>query len=449
MKSLRLRLLAWLLPPLLVVAIVAAGGAYMFLERRLTAAYDHNLGDIARALVPYIRNDNGRIFMDFTPQAEAVLRADSLDQIYYTILDENGNAVGGDRPMPLPGAAPAPLPRFWDDVRQGERVRAVVFDSLAGGRPVRIVAAETTRKRMSASRDAMVSAIVPVVLLLIAAVAGIVLGVARGLRPLDAMRDALQVRSHVDLRPLDVARVDAELKPLVGALNRLLARLEDAQQRQSRFVANAAHQLRTPIAGVITQLDLAKSATADREAQIARARESAARLARLAQQILSLAAADPLSNPGAAEERSDLAEIVTSHADEWLRMARSMGAELEFDLGAAPIVGNSVLVGELATNLVHNAARYGARTVGVTTRAANDRSMLEVSDDGPGIPREARERVFERFSRLDSQSTEGSGLGLAIVSEIAQRHGAQVQLTEGDAGRGTRVIVSFAAAAGR
>ena len=447
MKSLRLRLLAWLLPPLLVVAVVAAGGAYMFLERRLTAAYDHDLGDIARALVPYIRDDGGRVFIDFTPQAEAVLRADSIDQIYYAIIDSAGTVVAGDRAMPAADPAPAPLPRFWDDQRNGERVRSVVLDTSAAGKPVRIVAAETTRKRMRASRDAMLSAIIPAVLLLVAAVAGIVLGVGRGLRPLDAMRDALQTRSHVDLRALDESQVDDELRPLVDALNRLLARLEDAQQRQSRFVANAAHQLRTPIAGVITQLDLAKKATAERETHIAHARESAARLARLAQQILSLAAADPLSNPAAAEERSDLAEIVTSHASEWLRMARSMGAELEFDLASAPIVGNSVLVGELATNLVHNAARYGARTVGVATRAVRDRSTLEVRDDGPGIPREARERVFERFSRLDSQSTEGSGLGLAIVSEIAQRHRAAVDLGEGPGGVGTRVTVVFPLAA--
>ena len=116
-----------------------------------------------------------------------------------------------------------------------------------------------------------------------------------------------------------------------------------------------------------------------------------------------------------------------------------------FDLADAPIVGNAVLVGELAPNLVHNAARYGARTVGVATRRNGASSLLEVSDDGPGLPREARERVFERFSRLDSQWTEGSGLGLAIVSEIAQRHGAKVDLADGPRGAGTRVTIAFPA----
>ena len=444
MRSLRLRLLAWLLPPLLLVAVVAAGGAYMFLERRLTAAYDHDLGDIARALVPYIRDDAGRLMIDFTPQAEAVLRADSIDQIYYAIFDASGKAVAGDRAVPVADLAPAPAPRFWDDTRQGERVRAVVLDTTADGGRVRVVAAETTRKRMRASRDAMFSAIVPAVLLLIAAVAGIFLGVGRGLRPLGAMRDALASKSHVDLRALEMKQVDDELKPLVGALNDMLERLGDAQQRQSRFIANAAHQLRTPIAGLITQLDLAKSMDGDRETHLAHAREGAARLARLAQQVLSLAAADPLANPGAPAERSDLAEIVKTHADEWVRMTRSLGVvELEFELDPAPIFGNAVLVGELASNLVHNAARYGARTVTVATRADAKASTLEVIDDGPGIPREARERVFERFSRLDAQSTQGSGLGLAIVNEIAQRHRASVQLADGPGGHGTRVSIAF------
>jgi len=444
MRSLRLRLLAWLLPPLVVVAAVAAGGAYMFLERRLNAAYDHDLGDVARALVPYIRDDNGRLYIDFTPQAEAVLRADSVDQVYYAVFDASGKLLAGDRNMPVADPAPAIAPRFWDSVRHAERVRAVVLDTLGAGKPVRVVAAETTRKRHRASRDALVSAIVPAVLLLVAALAGIVLGVGRGLRPLDAMRQSLQTRSHLDLRPLETQQVDDELRPLVTSLNEMLARLDDAQKRQSRFIANAAHQLRTPIAGVITQLDLAHTASgSEREEHLARAREATARLARLAQQVLSLAAADPLSNPGAPTERVDLSEIVTSHADEWLRMTRTTGAELEFDLSAAPISGNAVLVGELATNLVHNAARYGARTVTVATRASERTSKLEVSDDGPGIPAEARQRVFERFSRLDAQSTAGSGLGLAIVSEIAQRHGATVELADGPQGRGTRVTVAF------
>ncbi|HXN16038.1 MAG TPA: ATP-binding protein, partial [Usitatibacter sp.] len=259
----------------------------------------------------------------------------------------------------------------------------------------------------------------------------------------DRLREEVQARSPVDLRPIDEPHVVDELRPLIHELNGMLARLDEAQHTQARFIANAAHQLRTPIAGLVTQLDLARSDTVARETHLAHAREGAARLARLAQQILSLAAADPTSNPGAREERCDLAEIVTSHADSWLRAATARAVDIEFDLSAAPLRGNALLVGELASNLVDNAARYGARNVRIATRREAQRALLEVTDDGPGIPLAERERIFGRFQRLDNQSAAGSGLGLAIVSEIAQRHRAQVELSDAPAGRGTRVRVSF------
>lgn len=445
MASLRLRLLAWLLPPLLVVAIVAAGGADAFLERRLTAAYDLDLGDIARAIAPYVRSRDGKISVGFTPQAEAVLRADSTDQIYYAVLDAKGATAAGDPTVPEPLAAPAPEPRFWNATRQGIPVRAVVLDSQADGTPVRIVVTETMRKRNRASRDAALSAIVPAALLVVAAIAGIVIGVGRGLRPVDTLRAQLQSRSHLDLRPLEEQHLVDELRPLVQALNAMLARLDAAQETQARFIANAAHQLRTPIAGVITQLDLAKGGGAQQDQHLAHAREGAARLARLAHQILSLAAADPRGNPTLPEERIDLADVVKNRADEWVRMVTGRDVEIEFDLATAPTRGNGLLAGELATNLVDNAMRYGAGNVKVATRVEAGRSLLEVSDDGRGIPPGERTRIFERFRRLDNESTEGSGLGLAIVSEIAQRHGARVEVRDGPGGRGTCVAVSFPA----
>ncbi|HET9653708.1 MAG TPA: HAMP domain-containing sensor histidine kinase, partial [Usitatibacter sp.] len=210
-----------------------------------------------------------------------------------------------------------------------------------------------------------------------------------------------------------------------------------------RFIANAAHQLRTPVAGLVTQIDLARTGP-DAAMHLAHAREAAARLARLAQQILSLAAADPVSNPASKRDPCDLAEIARSHAEAWLRSARDV--ELEFDLKRAPIRGDAVLAGELASNLVDNASRYGARQVRIATFAEQGRSILEVEDDGPGIPAPERSRIFERFHRLQHHSTDGSGLGLAIVAEIAQRHGAKIAVNDAVTyPTGARVTVSFPA----
>jgi len=278
---------------------------------------------------------------------------------------------------------------------------------------------------------------VPATLLSAAAVLAVLLGVRRGLGPVEDLRKQVQSRSHMDLRPVDEGEVVEELQPLVRELNDMLKRLEGAQGVQARFIANAAHQLRTPIAGLTTQLELATSGDpAGSATHVAHAREGALRLARLAQQILSLASADPVSNPAVPQQSCDLADIVRDHAGPWLRAVTPRGVEMEFDLAPAPILGNAMLVGELASNLVDNAARYGAKTVKVATGRAGSRSVLEVSDDGPGIPADQRTLIFERFRRLDNESTEGSGLGLAIVKEIAQRHGATIAVDEGEAGAG-------------
>jgi len=441
MRSLERTLLSWLLPPLVIVGAVAAGGAFVFMEHRLNTAYDHDLGDTARALLPYLRINDGRISLVFTEQADAVLRADSSDEIFYAVKDGAGTLVAGDPLFPPPPAFNDDTPVFWDDQRLKQPVRAVAMLTYVGGQSALVMAAETRSKRDSAARGAMLSAIAPVVLLTIAAVSAVIFGVRRGLQPVDRLREELQTRSHTDLRPVNEEDAVVELRPLILELNDMLARLQHAQDVQSRFIANAAHQLRTPVAGLVTQIDLARSGP-DAGRHLAHAREAAARLARLAQQILSLAAADPTSNPMPGRDPCDLAEIVRNHAEAWLRAAGSV--ELEFDLKRAPMRGNALLVGELAANLVDNACRYGGTVVKISTFVDAGRAVLEVEDDGPGIPAGERSRIFERFHRLDNHSTDGSGLGLAIVSEIAHRHGASVKVQDAVLhASGTRVVVSF------
>ncbi|HSS26393.1 MAG TPA: sensor histidine kinase [Usitatibacter sp.] len=447
MKSLRGRLLAWLLVPLVVVGVVATTGAYAFLQRRLTDAYDLDLGDIARALVPFIRMQDGREVLTIERQADAVLRADSTDQIYYSIVDDMGEVLAGEANMPRPPFVPNENARFYDASYAGHPIRVAVLRALVQGHPVQVMAAETTRKRERAHRDALLSAFVPTTLLSVAAVLAVLLGVRGGLRPVDDLRRQLKARTHLDLSPVHEPASADELRPLVNELNQMFLRLGQAQEVQAHFIANAAHQLRTPIAGLVTQIELARGSNdaVKRDAHLANARESATRLTRLAQQVLSLAAADPLSNPRVPDERFDLAEVVKDRAGEWLRRIDGRRVELGFELSPARVRGSSVLVGELASNLVDNAARYGAKTVTVVTRDAERSSVLEVIDDGPGIPVPERARIFERFRRLDNESTDGSGLGLAIVKEIAQRHRATIRVDDGPEGRGTRVAVSFPA----
>ena len=437
--------MAWLMPPLVMVGGAAAAGAYVFMTHRLNHAYDQDLGDIARALVPHLRLQAGMVTLLFTAQADAVLRADSTDQIFYVIRERGGRVAGGEASLPQPPGVPGAQPVFWNDYRGGQPIRAVALAASVEGIPVTVVAAETTRKRRSAENDAMLSALAPTVLLLIAAAAAVIFGVRRGLAPVEDLREQLRRRPLADLGPLDEAPLVEELRPLVHSLNDVLERLAHAQRSQARFIANAAHQLRTPIAGLVNQLDLARAGGREADAHLEQARQAAARLARLAQQVLSLAAADPVSNPEPTREQCDLASVVRERAGQWVAAAR--GVEMEFDLDSAAVAGNTVLIGELASNLVDNAARYGARNVKVATHLRDGCSILEVEDDGRGIPLDQRKRIFDRFHRIGDASMPGSGLGLAIVEEIARRHGASVEVDDARSfSRGARVAVSFPAA---
>lgn len=446
MASLERRLLAWLVGPLLVVGAVTAVSAFLLIERRLTAAFDQDLSDIAAALVPHLSASEGRITLQFPVEADEVLRTDRADRIYYSVSTPEGTWIAGDRGLPRPPRHSDGGPVIYDAMHLGSRVRAVVLEPTVDGIPVVVTAAETTKKRDSAALETLGAAVLPVIALLLAALGAVVLGVRRALHPVEQLRAEIQSRSPTDLRPVDEELAVTELKPLVRELNQMLERLDESQRTQARFVANAAHQLRTPVAALVNQLDLADANAAPGDAHVANARAAAGRLARLMQQLLSLAAADPSSNPSTAQERFDLAETVRSRAGEWLRLANSRGAELVFDIAPAPVVGNSLLAGELANNLVDNAVRYGARQVSIAARVVGDRALLEVTDDGPGIPAADREHVFERFYRVNGSLAEGSGLGLAIVREIAERHGATVHMGEGPEGRGTRVGVLFRAA---
>ena len=446
MASLERRLLAWLVAPLLLVGAVAAASAYVLIHQRLTAAFDQDLSDIAAALVPHLSAVDGKITLQFPAEADEVLRTDRADRIYYSVTTPQGLWLAGDRGLPRPPRHSDGGPVIFDAMHLGSRVRAVALEPTVDGIQVVVVSAETTKKRDSAALETLAASVLPVLALLIAALSAVVLGVRRALKPVERLRAEIQSRSPIDLRPVDEGLAVDELKPLVRELNQMLARLDDSQRTQARFVANAAHQLRTPVAALVNQLDLADENAQPGDAHVANARAAAGRIARLMQQLLSLAAADPSSNPSAAQERFDLSEAVRGRASEWLRLANARGAELAFDLGPAPVVGNPLLAGELATNLVDNAVRYGARQVSIAARLVGDRALLEVTDDGPGIPPADRERVFERFYRVNGTRAEGSGLGLAIVREIADRHGATVHMGEGPEGQGTRVGVLFRAA---
>jgi len=276
-------------------------------------------------------------------------------------------------------------------------------------------------------------------------------GGGRGLAPLSDLRRDIEQRAPRDLSPLSESPVPSEVQPLIHAMNGFLERLSASISAQQRFIADAAHQLRTPVAGLKTQTELALRQTQAIEARATLDQLHAAtdKLTRLINQLLSLARAEPDARRAGEPGQINLSELARELTTEWVPRALAQGIDLGFDgpSDGAFIDGDAFLLREMLTNLLDNAVRYTHSGGHVTVRVAIEREaiVLGVEDNGPGIPESERERVFERFYRVLGTGVEGCGLGLSIVREIALRHRADITLDAGADGKGTRVRVRFPA----
>ena len=455
--SLRRTLLAWVLIPLVMLFVADAVFSYNLAFRFADLAYDRALASEAIALAGRVRVEGGLVRVDVPAAALQVFELDDLDRRFYRVTGSEGDFVFGHRELASPPADPlfGGKPVFYNARFFGEplRMAAVAVSTSSSGDQHAIVAVgETLVKRRILAREILVGMLLPQVILLAVAAALVWLGVARGLRPLEALVEAIQRRSHRDLRSLNKHAAPGEVRPMVGAINGLLERLGAALAAQRRFVADAAHQLRTPLAGLKTQTELAlrerdPTALAHSLAQIHAATE---RSAHLVNQLLALARAEPDADRPDRFQPVDLNQLAMDTTADWVTAALRKSIDLGFEGtdDAAILTGDAVLLKELISNLLDNALRYTPEKGRVTVRVVCDSAdiNLHVEDDGPGIPEDEHERVFERFHRILGTGQEGCGLGLAIVREIVQRHHAEVSLGAGANSRGTLVTVRFRAA---
>ena len=443
-RSLRAHLLRLLLPPIAALLAVGAVVAYYPSMEPATEAYDQALVDIGIALGAHVRvgevGTNAGYSFELPPAVEQVLRTDRYDTIYYRILSPGGVDIAGEPELPQPeGAGP------YDALFKGQKVHVVSVQSPCGPATCNVLVAETTVKRSRLTREIMLSSLLPQLLLAVATLVIVWFGVKRGLGPLESLSEEIKQRSPRDLRPIDASAAPEETRPLLVALNGLLEQVAQASRNQQRFLANAAHQLRTPLAGLQahTELALAQPLPGAVRAQLDQVHQATIRTARLANQLLALARAEP----GARGDPSsvNLKSVVEAEADAWVHQALARDVDLGFELEGAPVEGDAFLLREALANLVHNAIEYSNRGGHVTVRtgARNNHAFVEVEDDGPGIPSAERARVLERFYRVPGTSGTGSGLGLAIVREIAAGHGAGIELSEGAGARGCRVAITF------
>jgi two-component system sensor histidine kinase TctE len=443
MTSIRVRLLKWLIGPILLVNLAGASLTYLLAWTPAQLAFDQAIGDAAATLAARLLARPGGAVLDLPKQAEQLLRTDEPDVIYFAVRRSDGALVAGDAdfpPLPAPGA-------MFDATMRGEPVRVAQRSARVGAATLQVGVAKTVRKRQQI-RSAIVRAMVPLEALFTLLLVGLIwFSVTNGLAPLARMRANLNERDGQDLTPVDTD-VPYELAPVVGAFNGLLGKVEAGARAQHDFLADVAHQLRTPLAGVKLQLEwLAARHGGDPESahSIRLMRLSNARMTRQTNQLLALARAEPSRFEKKRLEALDLALLVQESIQHFVEEAAKKGIDLGFELSPALVAGERFLLRDLLDNLVDNALRYtpAGGTVTVSCRRDGGHGTLVVEDSGPGIPPASRELVFGRFVRLDDK-TSGSGLGLAIVRDIAAAHGAQLGIDE-RAGGGAVFTVRFPA----
>ncbi len=379
--------------------------------------------------------------LNISAGTEAVLRGDETDSMFY-LVQLADKVLGGDRDLPLPPNMDRPLPgviQYRDASVRGFAVRVAytwVDLRLADSPPVLVQVAETLEKRAQLASRIVRGVVIPQLVILPLAILMVWFGLTRGIRPLSHLQARLRQRRPDDLSPITTDEVPQEIAPLVDGMNDLLTRLAENVEAQRRFVADAAHQLKTPLAGLRTQAELALRTTspADIEQSMQHLIEGSERATRLVNQLLALARAEGSPTPATASTPQDLQAIARAQTLARVNdaLARDIDLGLEGDETPVFVTGNALLLGELISNLVDNALRYtpAGGTVTVRVYADGERCVLEVEDSGPGILPDERERVFDRFYRVLGNTAEGSGLGLAIVREIAQRHGAIIELAD-------------------
>ena len=445
--TLRSKLLRWLLVPLSLVLLIDVVGSYIAVRTIVRNIYDGELAEIARELVLHVRPQGAQAAFDLSSDAERTLLLDEFDRVYYSVHGAHGEPIAGRADLPYLPPEQGPL-GFADASYAGAPIRIAALARTVGESAVTIEVAETTVKRRMLAQKLLLGVALPQVGLILLAALLVWLGVARGLAPLEQLRRAVAARSHLDMSALDAQGVPGEVHPLVMAVNELMDRVRGVLDFQARFIADTAHQLRTPVAGLKAHIEVAlrEKTLNETRASLAHLYTSAERLARLVGQLLSLARNEPHSAHTNNFAPLDFNKLTFDATTEWVTHAYKKKIDLGFE-GAereVKVRGDATRLTELINNLLDNAIRYTPPGGRVTVHVRAEPSpQLVVSDDGPRIPVEERERVFERFHRLLGTHAEGSGLGLAIVRDIASLHEAQIDLEDDVDGVGNTFIVTF------
>ena len=455
-KSLFGQILDWMLTPLLLLLPLSVMLSWVVAESIAGRPFDRGLEHNVKALVQLIKTDRQHLLFNLPSPAREILRADDTDTIYYQVIGAYGELVSGDGDLPIPpedDKSSLGEMHLRDDKMHGVNIRVAyewVKVDLPNAKPVLVQVGETLEKRSVLATEIIKGVLLPQLVILPLVILLVWLALGHGIEPLNALGERIRQRKPDDMSPLEGHYVPKEIAPLVASFNDLLTRLKDSIATQKRFLADAAHQLKTPLAGLRMQADLAQregSNTQELKNSLQLIGRASIRATHTVNQLLSLARAES-GNASIAHSPCNIVEIAQSVIQDSLPHALERHIDLGYEgVGAdsrgVRILGNATLLKELVRNLVDNAMSYtpsNAQTPGViTVRVLSDTAAkvvaLQVEDSGPGIPATEREQIFQPFYRVLGTEVDGSGLGLAIVMEVAQLHGATVNVQDASPGK--------------
>lgn len=466
-RSLFGEILDWMLTPLLLLWPLSLVLTWLIAQDIAAKPYDRALGYNVAALAQLITVSRNRVQFNLPQSAREILRADDADTVYYQVLGARGEHLSGERDLPLPPAGEKVLVgevRLRDGEVHDIGVRIAytwVKLELPGARPALVQVAETIEKRSMLATEIVKGVMLPQFVILPMAVLLVWLALVQAIKPLNQLEEHIRARKPDDMSPIDARVVPLEVAPLVYSVNDLLMRLKESIATQKRFLADAAHQLKTPLAGLRMQADLAQREGASAEElkqslrQIGRA---SVRATHSVNQLLALARAES-SSATMPRHSCDLAELTMAVVRDCVPRAIENHIDLGYE-GTQPgaqggqLAGNPTLLKELIRNLVDNAINYtpssldqpGVITARVLIDSFGKTLVLQVEDSGPGVPEVERELIFQPFYRALGTEADGTGLGLPIVMEIAQQHNATVSLADTQPGQsppGARFSVRF------
>jgi two-component system, OmpR family, sensor histidine kinase TctE len=471
-------ILDWMLAPLLLLWPMSIFLTYLVAQSIADRPYDRDLGVVVRAIAqqasvdPAANDTPPKVRLRMPAMAAELLRTEDTDSVYFQVLGARGEFVAGDEGLPVPDEAIARLGelQFRDETMRDDAVRVaymwVPLPGADGDRAMLVQVAETLGKRSRLANEIIKGVILPQFVILPLAVVLVWFALSRGIKPLNRLQQRIRKRESSDLSPIDERDVPDEVAPLVRAINELLNRLDQSIRTQKQFLADAAHQLKTPLAGLRMQAELAgreidagATDAGSLKKSLQQIAVSSQRAAHMVNQLLAMARAEDREQ-ALRKQDINIAGIVMETVRDFVPKAMEKRIDLGYEgpdgATGAPLHCQPVLVREMVRNLVDNALQYTPAGGTVTARVVIDPFgqvvVLQVEDNGPGIAEAERELVFQPFYRPADTVIEGSGLGLAIVREVAEQHGAEISVADAQArsvaaatgtGPGTLITVRF------